>query len=89
MKVIIDFNLVGYLEFEVNASLDRLLEIMRKSKVYVHRKPGEPFVGISTLEAMSAGLIPVVPSVDGHTEFVPQKYHFFELEEAAKKYLWH
>jgi glycosyltransferase involved in cell wall biosynthesis len=89
MKVIIDFNLVGYVEFEVNASLDILLEIMCKSKVYVHPKPDEPFVGISTLKAMSTGLIPIVPSIGGHTEFVPQKYHFFELVEAAKKYLWH
>jgi glycosyltransferase involved in cell wall biosynthesis len=48
---------------------------MRRSKVYVHPLPGEPF-GISTVEAISAGIIPVVPDIGGHTEFVPAKYQF-------------
>jgi glycosyltransferase involved in cell wall biosynthesis len=44
--------------------------------------PEEPF-GISVVEAMAAGLVPAVPAIGGPTEFVPQKYQFRSLEEAA------
>jgi glycosyltransferase involved in cell wall biosynthesis len=54
---------------------DRMLDLMSRSKVYIHPLPGEPF-GMSTMEAMSAGIIPVVPDIGGHTEFVPAKYQF-------------
>jgi glycogen synthase len=51
--------------------------------VYFHPLLGEPF-GISTVEAMSAGLIPVVPNVGGHTEFVPLKYQFRTFGEGVE-----
>lgn len=70
------------LVIEVDASFDRLLELMRKSKVYLHPFAGEPF-GISTVEAMSAGLIPVVPDEGGYTEFVPEYYQFHTHHQAA------
>lgn len=75
--------LQDFVRFEVNVNLDRLIELMRLAKVYFHPMPGEPF-GISTVEAMSAGLIPVVPDIGGHAEFVPAKYQFHTLEEAAE-----
>jgi glycogen synthase len=56
---------------------------MCESKVYFHPLPGEPF-GISTVEAMSAGLIPVVPDLGGHTEFVPLRYQFRTFIEAVE-----
>ncbi len=67
---------------EIDISFDRLLELMRQSKVYLHPLAGEPF-GISIVEAMSAGLIPVVPDDGGYTEFVPEHYQFHTLEQAA------
>ena len=73
------------LVIEVDASFDRLLELMRKSKVYLHPFAGEPF-GISTVEAMSAGLIPVVPDEGGYTEFVPEYYQFHTHQQAARHY---
>ena len=76
------YGLKDYVTFEVNVEFKRLLTLMRKSKVYFHTLPGEPF-GISTVEAMSAGLIPVVPDLGGHTEFVPQKYHFHTFQDAV------
>jgi glycosyltransferase involved in cell wall biosynthesis len=50
---------------------------------------GEHF-GMAVLEAMAAGLIPVVPNEGGLTEFVPQKYQFDTLEKAAEiiKYIF-
>jgi glycosyltransferase involved in cell wall biosynthesis len=69
------YGLEKYVRFEINVRFDRLLDLMRKSKVYFHPLPGEPF-GISTVEAMAAGIIPVVPDIGGHTEFVPEKYQF-------------
>ena len=69
------YKLEDFVRFEINLRFDRLLDLMRWSKVYVHPLPGEPF-GISTVEAMSAGIIPVVPDIGGHTEFVPAKYQF-------------
>jgi len=52
---------------------------MRETNIYFHTLAGESF-GISTVEAMSAGLIPIVPDIGGHTEFVPRKYQFHTLE---------
>ena len=69
------YELENFVRFEINLRFDRLLDLMRRSKVYVHPLPGEPF-GISTVEAMSAGIVPVVPDIGGHTEFVPAKYQF-------------
>jgi glycosyltransferase involved in cell wall biosynthesis len=82
-KMIEDFNLANYVTFEIDASFDKLLSFMRKSKVYFHPRAQEHF-GISIVEAMSAGLIPIVPSTGGQTEFVPSKYHFHTLEQAAE-----
>lgn len=73
-----------YVRLEVNATSEMLKSILRKGKVYFHPMQGEPF-GISIAEAMSAGLIPVVPSIGGHTDFVPEKYRFSSLEDAAAK----
>jgi glycosyltransferase involved in cell wall biosynthesis len=69
------YGLEDFIRFDLNVRFDRLLDLMRRSKVYVHPLPGEPF-GISTVEGMSAGIIPVVPDIGGHTEFVPGKYQF-------------
>lgn len=69
------YELENFVRFEINLRFDGLLDLLRRSKVYVHPLPGEPF-GISTVEAMSAGIIPVVPDIGGHTEFVPAKYQF-------------
>jgi len=69
------YELENFVRFEINLRFDRLLDLMRRSKVYIHPLPGEPF-GISTVEAMSAGIVPVVPDIGGHTEFVPAKYQF-------------
>jgi glycosyltransferase involved in cell wall biosynthesis len=77
------YGLGDFVRFEVNARFDRLLDLMRTAKVYVHPLPGEPF-GISTVEAMSAGLVPVVPDIGGHAEFVPAKYQFHTFGQGVE-----
>ena len=82
-QLVLDLDLTDYIIFEINASLDKLLSIMQESRVYFHPMVGEHF-GIAVLEAMAAGLIPVVPNEGGLTEFVPQKYHYNTIEQAAE-----
>lgn len=81
-QMVIDFGLTDFVTFEINASLDKLLVLMRKSKICFSPRP-EPF-GMAILEAMAAGLISIVPSVSGSAEFVPQQYHYSTLEQAAE-----
>ncbi len=80
-RMVEDQGLSDYVNFQINVSFKKLISLMSRSKVYFHTLPGEPF-GISTVEAMGAGLIPVVPSIGGHTEFVPLKYQFHSFTEA-------
>ncbi|MGH9992579.1 MAG: glycosyltransferase, partial [Nitrososphaera sp.] len=75
------FEVSDYVTLETNVPLTGLTSLMRKCKVYFHPLPGEPF-GISIIEAMSAGLIAVVPDMGGHTEVVSKKYQFHSLIEA-------
>jgi glycosyltransferase involved in cell wall biosynthesis len=82
-KMITESELESFVKFETDASLDRLLYLMKKSKVYFHPRPGEHF-GMSIVEAMSAGLIPVVPSIGGPSEFVPLKYQYHTLQQALQ-----
>lgn len=73
-----------YVRLEINATSEMLLSLLRKGKAYFHPMQGEPF-GISIAEAMSAGLIPIVLSIGGHADFVPEKYRFSSLGDAAEK----
>lgn len=66
-----------------NISFTELVELMKQCKLYLSQCPGEPF-GISTVEAMSAGLIPIVPDIGGQTEYVPSKFHFHTFGEAVQ-----
>ena len=81
-RLIGEYNLDNNFTVKVGISFEHLLELMRKSKVYLHPLAGEPF-GISIVEAMSAGLIPVVPDEGGYTEFVPEYYQFHTHQQAA------
>nr|MDQ5876961.1 glycosyltransferase [Thermoproteota archaeon] len=82
-QMVRDFDLEDYVTLETNVCLNNLLSIMGEAKVYFHPMVGEHF-GISIVEAMAAGLVPIVSNVGGPTEFVPKKYHFHTFEEAVK-----
>jgi len=82
-QMVLDLGLTEYITFEINASLDKLLSIVRESRVYFHPMVGEHF-GMAVLEAMAAGLIPVVANEGGIIEFVPKRYQFNTIEHAAE-----
>jgi glycosyltransferase involved in cell wall biosynthesis len=65
-----------------NATNEELIDAMSKSTVYLHTMIGEHF-GVSIVEAMSAGLIPIVPAYGGCSEIVPIEYQYNTLQQAA------
>jgi glycosyltransferase involved in cell wall biosynthesis len=81
-KIARDLEIKDYVAFQTNIGLECLFITMRKAKVYFHPMVGEHF-GISIAESMAAGLVPVVPTIGGPTEFVPRRFQFHSLDEAA------
>lgn len=59
-------------------------DILTTSKAYLHTTPGEHF-GISIVEGMASGLIPIVHDSGGQSEIVPQENRYETAEEAAEK----
>ena len=82
-KLVKTYELADYVQLKTNVDISDLLDLFAKSKVLFHPTIGEPF-GISVAEAMSAGLVPVVPTFGGNTEFVPEKLRYNNYIEAAK-----
>jgi alpha-1,2-mannosyltransferase len=80
--MITDYDLSDYINLQINISFSKLIQLMQLAKVYFHPRIDEHF-GISIVEAMASGLVPVVSDIGGHTEFVPSKYHFHTLSHAA------
>jgi len=76
------YNLDNNIKINPNVSFQDLQTQVKESKLYLHPTPEEPF-GISIVEAMSAGLIPIVPDKGGGTEFVPPQYHYSTIEDAS------
>ena len=81
-KMIVDYNLSDYVSLQTNIKFSKLVQLMQLAKVYFHPRIDEHF-GISIVEAMASGLVPVVSDIGGHTEFVPPKYHFHTLSHAV------
>ena len=82
-NMIADYDLSDYVSLQTNISFIRLIQLMQLAKVYFHPRIDEHF-GISIVEAMASGLVPVVSNIGGHTEFVPSKYHFQTLGHATE-----
>jgi len=82
-KLVKKYGLSDMVELKTNVDIQDLLHVFSKSKVLFHPTIGEPF-GMCVAEAMSAGLVPVVPSFGGNTEFVPESLRYKNSREAAK-----
>jgi len=74
----------GRIEVIANASKKEVDNILRRAKIYLHTMAGEHF-GISIVEAMAVGCIPIVPRLGGMIEYVPSIYAYETIEEAAEK----
>jgi alpha-1,2-mannosyltransferase len=79
-----DHGLEDKIKLTPNASNEELIEIMSSCAVYLHTMYGEHF-GVSIIEAMAAGLIPLVPSYGGCNEIVPSQCLYNTLQEAAER----
>jgi glycosyltransferase involved in cell wall biosynthesis len=66
----------------VNLSRKEQANMLKRSKVYFHPTPYESF-GLSIVEAMSAGCIPIVPDNGGPRDYVPEEFRYTSLEEAT------
>lgn len=65
-----------------NASRQDIKNYLTKAKVYLHTMKNEHF-GISIVEAMTMGCIPVVHNSGGAPEFVPDRYRYSTIQHAA------
>jgi alpha-1,2-mannosyltransferase len=83
-KLLIKFGLKERVKIITNAKRETLKQLLACSRVYLHSKKNEHF-GISIVEAMSLGCIPVVHDSGGPKEFVPDTFRFKTIEEAADK----
>lgn len=68
----------------VNVPRQKILSILKRAKIFLHPAEGEHF-GVSIVEAMASGCIPVVHNSGGPREFVPSYLRFNTIEEAAHK----
>ncbi|AWR96436.1 glycosyltransferase [Acidianus sulfidivorans JP7] len=69
-------------DFLPNLSKEEILNILSKAKIYFHPTIGEHF-GIPIIEAISAGLIPIVPKESGGSELVPE-FSYNTIDEAVE-----
>lgn len=70
-------------EIRPNQTKGEILAASASSGVYLHTMLGEHF-GISIIEAMASGLVPVVPDFGGAIEFVPSSLRYREERQAAE-----
>jgi alpha-1,2-mannosyltransferase len=77
------YGLTQTVTLKPNASNEELIDAMSSSMMYFHTMIGEHF-GVSIVEAMAAGLVPIVPAYGGCSEIIPSGYHYRTLEEAAQ-----
>ena len=82
-NMILNYNLKDNIKIITDLSLEELQGQLHKSSLYLHPTTDEPF-GISIVEAMSAGLIPITSNKGGGAEFVPPRYQYDTIEDAAK-----
>lgn len=81
-QMIQDYGLNDRVQLIPNATKDEMINAMSSSTIYLHTMHGEHF-GISIVESMAAGLIPIVPSYGGCSEIVPREYQYTTIQDAV------
>lgn len=77
---------INNVDLKPNLPFDELRKVLAKSKYFLHTRPHEHF-GISTVEAIAAGAIPVVPNSGGQKEIVTDRSFRFDDKMKAMKIL--
>jgi glycosyltransferase involved in cell wall biosynthesis len=78
-------NQLDNVKFFPNASQMQVAELLSRAKIYLHTKRNEHF-GISTVEAINHGCLPIVHDSGGQKEIVPLKdFRFNDAGEAIEK----
>jgi glycosyltransferase involved in cell wall biosynthesis len=83
-KLTRELGLKDRINFFLNTSIVEMKEMLKNAKIYLHTKIGEHF-GISIVQAMAMGCIPIVHNSGGVKEFVPNNFRYNNIREAAKK----
>ena len=84
LRQIKELKLSDRVKVYTNVRREQIRDMLLNTRVYLHTKIKEHF-GISIVEAMSSGCIPVVHNSGGPMEFVPQNRRYSSIEEAAIK----
>ena len=82
-SLIAKYNLKDNIKIKPDVPFDELQKLVQRTSIYIHPTINEPF-GISIVEAMSAGLIPIAPDRGGNTEFVPLNYQYQSIANATE-----
>jgi glycosyltransferase involved in cell wall biosynthesis len=81
-QMIQNHGLTDRIQLIPNATKNEMVNALSSSLIYLHTMYGEHF-GISIVEAMASGLIPIVPSYGGCSEIVPLEYQYTTIPDAA------
>ena len=81
-KIVKKLGLTERVKFFPDASNEVKIDLLRRAKVYLHTMMGEHF-GISIVEAMALGCLPIVHNSGGMREFVPDSYRYETIQEAV------
>jgi glycosyltransferase involved in cell wall biosynthesis len=84
LKLIKDLKLEEKVVLMANVPREQLREILLNSKICLHCSNNEAF-GISLIEAMACGCLPIAYDAGGPKEIVPEKFRFTAVDEAAQK----
>lgn len=76
--------LTDRVKFYPDLPVEQKLQMLGNAKVYLHTMVGEHF-GISIVEAMASGCIPISHNSGGMVEFVPAQNRYETVEQAAEK----
>jgi len=83
-QALINEDNIGNVHLVPNAAYDEMAAILRKARFFLHSNRNEPF-GITTVQAIAHGCIPVVHDSGGQKEIVPNpELRYSDVEEAVE-----
>ncbi len=83
-KMVNQMDLNDRVKFYPDASAQQKFDLLKRAKVYLHTMVGEHF-GISIVEAMALGCMPIVHNSGGMVEIAPARYRYETVKQAAEK----